>query len=224
MNHEVMSPEHRLEQLIDRYPRLDLCRNEIWQAFTIIRDAYCQRKKLIIAGNGGSAVDSSHIVGELMKSFHFKRELEPELCDRLKSLYGVQGQDAANFLEGALPAVALPEMMALSTAFMNDSEAHGVFAQGVYGLGQEGDVFLGISTSGNSPNIIYACMVAHAIGMKVIGLTGQSGGKLKNLSDCLICVPSTETYEIQEYHLPIYHTLCAMLEAEFFGRGALLND
>lgn len=219
MEHEVIPALTRLEQLLQCYPELECCKDEIILSFNILQDAYRNGKKLLIAGNGGSAADSAHIVGELMKSFHFRRKPEPVLCRDLGLRYGTAGQTTADFLEGALPAVALPEMTALSTAYMNDADPQGVFAQGVYGLGQQGDVLLAISTSGNSPNILYACMTANVKGMKTIGLTGKSGGKMLGLCDSVICVPFTDTYRIQERHLPIYHALCAMLEAEFFDAG-----
>ena len=219
MEHKVVPALARLEQLLQCYPELECCRDEIIMSFNILQEAYRNGRKLLIAGNGGSAADSAHIAGELMKSFHFRRKPEPVLCRNLELCYGAAGQTAADFLEGALPAVALPEMMALSTAYMNDADPEGVFAQGVYGLGQQGDVLLAISTSGNSKNILYACMTANVKGMKTIGLTGKSGGKMLGLCDCVICVPFTDTYRIQERHLPIYHALCAMLEAEFFDVG-----
>lgn len=216
MEHQHLSPQARLEQFLQRYPALTCCKKDMVQAFSLLRDAYRNGKKLLIAGNGGSAADSLHIVGEVMKSFQFRRPAGEAISARLDSLYGQAGRETAALLEGALPAIALPEMTALSTAYMNDSSAAGVFAQGVYGLGKEGDVFLAISTSGNSPNVLYACMIARAMGLRVVGMTGEGGGKMKDLCNCLIRVPSYETFAIQEYHLPIYHALCAMLEAEFF--------
>ncbi|WP_312939691.1 SIS domain-containing protein [Oscillibacter sp.] len=216
MEHQHLTPEARLKQLLQRYPALTCCKEDIVQAFSLLRDAYRAGKKLLLAGNGGSAADSAHIVGELMKSFHFRRPADEAVFVQLETLYGQVGRETAALLEGALPAVALPEMTALSTAYMNDSSPKGVFAQGVYGLGKAGDVFLAISTSGNSPNVLCACMTARAMGLKVVGMTGESGGKMRELCDCLIRVPAAETFAIQEYHLPVYHALCAMLEAEFF--------
>lgn len=208
----------RLEQLMSQYPMLVCCREDILQSFMLIRDAYQEGKKLLIAGNGGSAADSTHIVGELMKSFNIHRHPSTDVVNRLEALYGNLGHDTAKLLEGALPAVALSDMTALSTAYMNDSVPCGVFAQEVYGLGQEGDVLLAISTSGNSANILHACMTAHAVGMKVVGLTGKTGGAMVGLCDSLVRVPAVDTDKVQEFHLPIYHTLCAMLELAFFGR------
>lgn len=212
-----MVADEILMQLILRYPPLAVCEADISHTFEIMKSAYICGKKLLVAGNGGSASDSEHIIGELMKSFRFRRPIPAGYASSLKKLFGHEGSVLAGKLEGALPAIALPSMTALMTAYMNDNEADAVFAQMVFGCGSEGDVLLAISTSGNSPNILNACMVAKAKGMKIIGLTGRSGGKMKILCDTAICVPETETYAIQEYHLPVYHTLCAMLETAFFG-------
>ena len=212
-----MAANEILMHLVLRYPALSACKEDILQAFEILKDAYSHEKKLLVAGNGGSSSDSEHIVGELMKSFKIRRHIPPEYASSLKELFGHDGEILAGKLDGALPAVALPSMTALMTASMNDNEADAVFAQMVLGCGVKGDVLLAISTSGNSPNIVNACMAAKAKGMKAIGLTGKSGGKMKAVCDTAICVPETETYAVQEYHLPVYHTLCAMLEMEFFG-------
>jgi len=209
--------EKILNQLIMRYPSLAICEADISCAFEIIKTAYNSGKKVLVAGNGGSSSDSEHIVGELMKSFKFRRSIPKEYALSLKEQFGVEGESLAGKLEGALPAIALPSMSALMTAYMNDSDSDAVYAQVIMGYGLEGDVFWAISTSGNSVNILNACMAAKAKGLKVIGLTGKSGGKMKVLCDTAICVPETETYAIQEYHLPVYHALCAMLEAAFFG-------
>jgi D-sedoheptulose 7-phosphate isomerase len=151
-----------------------------------------------------------------MKSFLFNRKIEPEFEKRMVELYGNIGADLAGKLEGALPAIPLTSMPALTSAFSNDVDASVSFAQMLYAYGRKEDVFLGISTSGNSKNVLYAVMVAKARGIQTVGLTGKTGGKLKEICDLAICVPETETYKIQELHLPVYHTLCAMLEADFF--------
>ena len=197
-----------LTHLIERYPALAQMRGAIEQAYRILEECYENGSKLLVCGNGGSAADSDHIVGELMKGFYKQRMLPEEERKR----FGEQGEK----LQGALPAIALTQHGALSTAFLNDVDPAMVFAQQVYGYGQGGDVFLGLSTSGNSANVVLAAKVAAAKGMKVITMTGRNGGKLKELSDVCMIVTAQVTADIQEYHLPVYHTLCAMLEEHFF--------
>ena len=170
-----------------------------------------------MAGNGGSAADAEHIVGELMKGFKLPRKPETGFAERLVAENQELGSALAENLQGALPAIALDGHPALSTAYMNDCEPLLRFAQQVNGYGKSGDVFLGISTSGNSKNVLFAATTAHAKGMKVIGLTGAKDSKLKDMSDVCIKAPQTETYMIQELHLPIYHCLCLMLEDRFFA-------
>lgn len=208
--------EMYLEELMNRYPCLSICREDIWNAYQALKNTYDQQGKLLIAGNGGSAADSEHIVGELMKGFVKPRKLEKEVVDSLKAIDSEMGDTLGGKLQGALPAIALVGHTALSTAYLNDMDPLLGFAQQLYGYGQEGDTFLAISTSGNSKNILYASVVAKAKGIKVIGLTGKDGGKLKGLSDVCIVVPEQETFKIQELHLPIYHALCLMLEEEYF--------
>ncbi len=204
------------KNLFQRYPELGVCKSDIQSAFDLLREAFIAGNKLIAAGNGGSAADCEHIVGELMKSFRFPRKIPEAEGAKLRELYGEDGDELAQRLEGSLPAIALPSMTSLLTASINDNAPKLVYAQMVQGYGQYGDVFLAISTSGNSENIVLACMEAKVKGLKVIGLTGGTGGQIKSLCDVNICVPSSETFEIQEYHLPVYHALCAMLEASFF--------
>lgn len=169
-----------------------------------------------MCGNGGSAADSEHIVGELMKEFKLKRKVYAGQAEAMKAINPEMGEYLADNLQGALPAIALTGHSALSTAYMNDSVSDLVFAQQVNGYGKAGDAFLGISTSGNSQNVIYAAITAKARGLKVIGLTGQKDSKLSQLADVCIRVPEVETYKIQELHLPVYHCLCLMLEEKFF--------
>ena len=206
-----------LDTLIKRYPELKKCEKEILESYLILEECYKKGSKLLIAGNGGSAADSEHIVGELMKAFKLPRILHENFKMKLINEDSELGEVLANNLQGALPAVALDGHFALSTAYMNDCEPLLCFAQQVNGYGNKNDVFLGISTSGNSKNIIYAAITAKAKGMKVIGLTGAKDSKLSEISNVTIKVPEIETYKIQEYHLPIYHVLCLMLEDEFFG-------
>lgn len=199
---------NHLNRLVERYPALREMSAEINQTFELLRDCFEAGGKLLVCGNGGSSADSDHIVGELMKGFYKLRPLQSDEKDR----YGELGDK----LQGALPAIALTQHSALSTAFLNDVDPEMVFAQQVYGYGNAGDVFLGLSTSGNSVNVVAAAKVAAAKGMKVITMTGRDGGKLKALSDVCLVAPAQITADIQEYHLPIYHTLCAMIEEYFF--------
>ena len=207
--------EH-VELLIARYPMLEGCEDSIIRAYFLLEESYSKGNKLLVAGNGGSAADSEHIVGELMKGFKLPRKLDAEISQKLIDESEELGKTLVENLQGALPAIALDGHPALSTAYINDCEPLLCFAQQVNGYGVEGDVFLGISTSGNSKNILYAAVTAHAKGMKVIGLTGAKDSKLETLSDVCIKAPQTETYMIQELHLPIYHCLCLMLEDRFF--------
>mgnify|MGYP004527725535 FL=1 len=208
-----------LLNLCKRYPCLKIVENEIVAAYLMLEEAYKKEGKLLIAGNGGSASDAEHIVGELMKGFKLSRRPDAEFTDKLIKENEEFGIVLAKNLQGALPAIALDGHLALSTAYMNDCEPLLCFAQQVNGYGKEGDVFLGISTSGNSKNVLYAAITAHAKGMKVISLTGAKESKLEQISDVCIKVPQTEAYMIQELHLPVYHCLCLMLEAEFFGEN-----
>ena len=212
-----MNPLKHVDVLIDRYPELEGQRENIVAAYKILEESYSTDGKLLVAGNGGSAADSEHIVGELMKGFENPRKLSQEHKNMLISVDEEMGAVLSENLQGALPAIALDGHSALSTAYMNDCEPLLCFAQQVNGYGNKNDVFLGISTSGNSKNILYAATVAKAKGMKVIALTGAKESKLSALADVTIHSSQTRTYMIQEHHLPIYHCLCLMLEDRFFG-------
>lgn len=209
---------YTVDELINRYPELKVCRQSIIDAYNILEKCYDDGNKLLIAGNGGSCADSEHIVGELMKGFKSPRKLDDSMQKALKEVDSSCGEELANKLQGALPAIALVDHQALNTAFINDVENGGnlAFAQQIMGYGNKGDVFLAITTSGNSKGIYNACVVAKAKGLKIIGLTGKDGGKLKTIADVSIIAPSNETFMIQELHLPIYHCLCLLLENEFF--------
>lgn len=209
--------EVHLNHLIDRYPKLIVCREEITKAYDLLEEAYSNGRKLLVCGNGGSASDSEHIVGELMKEFKLKRKVYSDHAAVLKEIDSELGQTLAEHLQGALPAISLTGHSSLQTAFMNDAVSELVFAQQVNGYGKPGDVFLGISTSGNSKNVLYAAVNAKAKGLKVVGLTGAKENKLMKYADVSIRVPETETFKIQELHLPVYHCLCLMLEDYFFG-------
>lgn len=208
-----------IDILCKRYPELKNAENDIAAAYQILEESYKNGGKLLVAGNGGSAADAEHIVGELMKGFKLPRKPREDFAEKLIRENTELGAVLAENLQGALPAIALDGHPALSTAYMNDCEPLLCFAQQVNGYGKAGDVFLGISTSGNSKNVLYAATTAHAKGMKVVGLTGAKSSKLEQMSDVCIKAPQTETYMIQELHLPVYHCLCLMLEDEFFGEN-----
>ena len=213
--------ETRLQKHIDlllvRYPVLTKVKEDIINAYLVMEECYLNEGKLLVAGNGGSAADSEHITGELMKRFKIPRPVNEEFANKLIAIDPVRGKELAHNLERSLIAIPLVTHEALSTAYINDVDGLGVFAQQLFGFGKSGDVFLGISTSGNNKNIILAAIVAKAMGIKVVGLTGAGGGELAEISDVVIKVPETETYMIQELHLPVYHCLCLMLEDKFFG-------
>lgn len=211
------SVEAYLEQLEQRYPTLAVCRSDIQKAYEVLAACYERGGKLLVAGNGGSAADAEHIVGELMKGFVKPRKPGAEYAAKLKAADPELGPVLAGNLQGALPAIALDGHLALSTAYLNDCDPMLCFAQQVNGYGRAEDVFLGISTSGNSKNVLYAATVAKAKGMPVIGLTGQKDSGLAAMADVCIRAPETETFMIQELHLPVYHCLCLMLEEHFFA-------
>lgn len=205
-----------IDSLIERYPSLACCEKDIIAAYDVLEEAYAAGRKLLVAGNGGSAADSEHIVGELMKEFKLKRKIYSAQAERLRKIDSEMGEVLAEHLQGSLPAISLVGEPSLTTAFMNDAVPVLIFAQQINGLGRAGDVFLGISTSGNSRNILYAAVAAKSKGVKVIGLTGKKESRLMDFSDVCIRVPESETYRIQELHLPVYHCLCLMLEERFF--------
>lgn len=209
--------EKHVDLLIERYPILASIKQEIIKAYLVMEECYEHDGKLLIAGNGGSAADSEHIAGELMKRFKTSRPVEPEMAEKLKNIDPIRGEELSKNLERGLTAIPLVAHEALSTAYINDVNGLGVFAQQLFGFGRPGDVFLGISTSGNSKNVMYATVVARALGIKIIGLTGAKGGELASVADVAVKVPETETYMIQELHLPVYHCWCLMLEEKFFG-------
>lgn len=200
-----------INDLCNRYNSLDVCKEQILKSLDIIINAYKNGNKLLTCGNGGSASDSMHIVGELMKAFKIKRPLNKELVEILDDEY------MSSHLEMALPTVSLVSEASLTTAYSNDQAPDLMFAQQVLGHGKRGDVLLCISTSGNSKNCVYAAKMAKALDVLVISLTGENPCKLDELSDAVIKAPSCETYKIQELHLPIYHALCLAIENEFFG-------
>lgn len=207
--------EKTLNDMINKYKELSACRKDISDAFELMKKCYNGGHKILICGNGGSASDAEHIVGELMKGFKDPRKLSAGKREILANLYD-DGKYLADNLQEALPAISLVGSISLSTAFANDVAADMVFAQQVYGLGNKGDLVIGISTSGNSGSVINALKIAGAFGMRTIGLTGNRNGAMQKFCDISIKVPQSETYLVQELHLPVYHTLCAMIEQEFF--------
>lgn len=196
-----------MDNIIERYPQLKCCEKDIENGLNLIIKTYKNGGKVLVCGNGGSAADCEHIVGELMKGFLSKREIDDDRLSR----------EMKENLQGSLPAISLCSQTALMTAFNNDLDPDYVFAQQVYGYARETDLLIAISTSGNSKNVLKAVEVANCIGVETLALTGCDGGKIKELATVTICVPSTETYKIQEYHLPIYHYLCGKVEEEFFS-------
>lgn len=205
-----------IKQLIERYPALSVCEKDIRAAADTLIFSYEKGGKLLVAGNGGSASDSDHICGELLKSFVKIRKPGADFLSKLKKIDADTGAYLSDKLQGSLPAIALTNQSALMTASLNDVDGNVMFAQQVNGYGKPDDVFLGITTSGNSADVIYATVVAKAKGLKTIALTGKTGGKIKNLADISIVVPANETFMIQEYHLPVYHALCLEIEEHFW--------
>lgn len=212
--------KYNTKDLLKRYPALETCIDSINESYNILVECFKNGGKLLVAGNGGSCADSEHIVGELMKGFKKRRQIGQEFSKKLLDIDCERGKELSMKLQGGLPCIALSSHQGLATAFTNDVENGGLlaFAQQLYACGNSNDVFLGISTSGNSKNVMYAAVVAKAKGMKVIGLTGAKGGDLSKIADVCIKAPETETFMVQEYHLPIYHCLCLMLENEFFEK------
>lgn len=211
-----MQGKTNLQELTGRIPALESCIQEIGEAAEAITACFFNGGKLLICGNGGSCADADHIAGELMKSFEKKRPLPEDLKQHLHSVSAERGGYLAGHLQHALPAISLCSHGSLITAFANDVDADLIFAQQVMGYGSKGDVLLAISTSGNSRNVVDAVITAKAKGLTVIGLTGKHGGRMKPYCDITICVPAERTPDVQEYHLPVYHTICAIVENRLF--------
>ena len=208
-----------LYELTSAHPGLLYCLDTIPAAQDLLVNTYRRGGKLLLCGNGGSCADCDHITGELLKGFLSLREMETK--DRFRIINALPEEDPdvsllCNKLQGGLPAISLPAQTALISAFSNDVDGSLVYAQLVWALGQEGDTLVCLSTSGNSRNVVLAAKAARAKGMKVLALTGERDSKLSELADVTVKAPSTETFRVQEYHLPIYHYLCAKIEEEFF--------
>lgn len=211
--------EELITELLRRYPILHPCGTDIRRAVTSLVRCFKEDGKLLACGNGGSAADCEHIVGELMKAFRLERRLDMDKQEKLRELYPEDAERMIDSLQRAVPAISLVSQTALMTAFGNDVSSQMLFAQQVFSYGRRGDILLAISTSGDSNNIIYAAQIAKLQGVEVVALSGQSGGRLKAHSDIAICVPAEATYQIQELHLPVYHCLCACVENELFGEA-----
>ena len=210
--------ENILKQLVARHKNLIHLKEPIRKAAELLVETYQNGGKVLVCGNGGSSADAGHIVGELMKSFEAKRPLQPEVRQKLKTQFGERGSLLVEKLQQGLPTISLSEHTSLITAISNDLGGDFIFAQQVAGYGNTGDVLLALSTSGNAQNVMDALMVARAKGLKTIGMTGETGGKLKKFCDVLINVPEKRTAFVQELHLPVYHALCMMVEKEMFGK------
>lgn len=212
-----MKGETILTDLLNRYSELQPLKEQIAAAAETIIETYKNGGKVLVCGNGGSCSDADHIVGELMKSFEGRRPLAKELQDELVRMSPETGKMLAEKLQQGLPAISLTVHQSLITAIANDISGEVIYAQQVVGWGNKGDVLIGLSTSGNSQNVIDAMIVARAKGLKTIGMTGETGGKMRDWSDVLINVPQRRTAYVQELHLPVYHALCMLVEIECFG-------
>jgi len=213
MNEKV---QKEWDLFISNYPQLSGCADDVLAAYELMKNTVLKGGLVLTCGNGGSAADAEHIVSELMKGFKRSRQVTAEQREMLVTAYRGEGVYFADHLQRAIPAISLASQTSLTTAFTNDSAPDMVFAQQVFGYGCPGDVLFAITTSGNSKNVVNACKVAKVFGIATIGLTGQDGGALKEVCDIAIRVPADETFRVQEYHRPVYHALCAMIEAEVF--------
>ncbi len=213
--------ENYLDDLVHRYPVLSASEQDIVKGVELLIRSVEKDNKILICGNGGSSADADHIVGELMKGFIQKRPLSKTQKDALRKEGGDLGIQMGELLQQAIPAISLSAHSALNTAFLNDVDPSLIFAQQVLGLGKNHDVLWGISTSGNSKNIIAAIIAAKAMGLKTMSLTGERESRLSELSDVCIRVKGTETYKIQELHLPVYHTICMIIEDHFFNSNEI---
>lgn len=207
-----------MEKLFKRYPNLTPCKKDIEGAIDIIKECYGNGNKIITCGNGGSAADAEHIVGELLKGFRKKRKVSSEFREKVSKIYPDETNEICDNLQGSLPAISLTSHISFTTAFNNDMNPDFTFAQQLLGLGRQGDALIALSTSGKAKNVINACKLAKVLGIKTIALTGKDGGALKDICDVAICVPEEETFLIQEYHVPIYHAICSIVEDMFFEK------
>ena len=205
-----------VNKLMETFPELECCRSALDEAVCVVLAMHAKGGKMLLCGNGGSAADSEHIAGELLKGFLLLRTPQGELLEKLSAELG---EEEAKKLQQGVAAVPLPSLSGVNTAYCNDVDPALVYAQLVLTMGRKEDVLVCISTSGNSKNVVNAAKAAKALGICTVALTGGTGGKLKDLCDVVICVPASETYRIQEYHLPVYHALCAQVEENLFGEA-----
>ena len=205
-----------MKELLERYPILASCEKDIAAARDALIACYEQGGKVLLCGNGGSCADCDHIVGELMKGFLKKRPLSAEKKAEMNAKSPVDAE-ILDALQAGLPAVSLPAITGLNSAFCNDVDPELIYAQSVLGLGKPGDVLIALSTSGNAKNVAAAVAVAKSLGMTVVGMTGVKGGKLREMASITVAVPECETFKVQELHLPVYHYICAAVEAHFFN-------
>lgn len=212
----MMTKDKSLDQLCERYPALADLSNTVAEVAAMIIECYTRGGKLLICGNGGSSADAGHFTAELMKSFESERPLDESLKKRFHEISGTRGRYLGEKLEHSLPAISLPSNTALATAISNDTDPSLIYAQQVIGYGNEGDVLIAISTSGNSQNIVDACITAKALNLNVIGISGKTGGKMKHYCDLLVNVPETRTAWVQELHLPVLHAICRIVENHFY--------
>ena len=206
-----------LKELFERYPALAACKDDILAAEELMMDAYKSGGKIMVCGNGGSCSDSEHIVGELMKGFLLMRHMDAATEKKFRDALGDDADEFVDKLQGGIPAISLPSQSAVLSAFVNDVDPSLMYAQLVYGYAREGDLLIAISTSGNSKNAVAAAKVAKAMGIKTLALTGAKESKLSALCNVTVNVPETETFKVQELHLPVYHYLCASVEKRIFG-------
>jgi len=209
--------KNEIDVLFANYPALRGCEESILAAFRILKDCYYRKGLIMVCGNGGSAADAEHIVGELMKGFKMRRPISPEQHLLIHTMFPADGDFFTQNLQQAIPAISLISQTSVSTAFINDVKAEMVYAQLVMGYGKPGDAVIGLSTTGNSKNVVNACKIAKALGIRTIGFTGEKASLLSEICDVTIQVPAQEVYRVQELHQPVYHSLCAMLEIEAFG-------
>jgi D-sedoheptulose 7-phosphate isomerase len=213
-----MNGNHHFTELLKAHPELEVCMPDIKAACNAVVACYQGGGKLLICGNGGSSADADHIVGEMMKRFEIRRPIARKLAAKLIGISPERGTILASGLEKGLPAISLTAHTALVSAITNDTGGDFVFAQQLMGYGKEGDVLIALSSSGNSQNVVDAVITARALDLRIIGLTGMTGGKMKQFCDILICIPAAGTCKIQEYHLPVYHTICKVVEQTIFGK------
>ncbi|MBD3239211.1 MAG: SIS domain-containing protein [Chitinivibrionales bacterium] len=219
MSGSALKPQSaaHLGELYRRFPAVEPCRESVAEACAALIECFSNQGMVLACGNGGSAADAEHLVGELMNRYLLRRPIPQTDADKLRAMAGDDAESLITLLQRGAPAISLVSQSALSTAIANDASPEMVFAQQVYGYGRPGDVLIAFSTSGNSGNVVQAVHVARAKGMRTIGLTGRSGGRLAQLCDTIVCAPADRAFEVQELHLPIYHTLCAVVENELFG-------